>query len=50
VNIDTLIIETDKVLRTLFASQTSVRPHPDKGLPEADLSEAERKHVAGLCG
>ena len=47
-SIDTLIIEADKVLRTLFASQTSVRPHPDKDMAEADLSEAERKHVAGL--
>ena len=47
-SIDTLIIEADKGLRTLFASQRSVRPHPDAGMPEADLSEAERKHVAGL--
>lgn len=47
-NIDALIIEADKVLRTLFASQTSIRPHPDQGLPEANLSEAERRHVAGL--
>ena len=47
-NVDALILEADKVLRTLFASQTSIRSHPDKGLPEANLSEAERKHVAGL--
>lgn len=47
-NIDTLIIEADKVLRTLFASQTSMRPHPDKDIPETGLSDAERKHVAGL--
>ena len=47
-SIDSLIIEADKVLRTLFASQRSVRPHPDAGLPEAELSESERKHVAGL--
>ena len=47
-NIDALIIEADKVLRTLFASQTSIRPHPDQGLAEANLSEAERRHVAGL--
>ncbi len=36
------------MLRTLFASQRSVRPHPDAGVPDATLSEAERKHVAGL--
>lgn len=47
-NIDQFIIEADKVLRTLFVSQTSVRPHPDAKLPEADLSELERRHVAGL--
>lgn len=47
-NIDQFIIEADKVLRTLFVSQTSVRPHPDAELPEADLSEVERRHVAGL--
>ncbi|MGV0998206.1 MAG: 2-polyprenyl-3-methyl-6-methoxy-1,4-benzoquinone monooxygenase [Fluviibacter sp.] len=46
--IDNLIIEADKVLRTLFATQTSVRPHPDAALAEADLSDVERKHVAGL--
>lgn len=47
-NVDTLIIEADKVLRTLFASQSSVRPHPDAGIPDAVLSDAERRHVAGL--
>lgn len=47
-NVDHFIIEADKVLRTLFASQSSVRPHPEAGLPEAELSETERRHVAGL--
>ena len=47
-NVDHFIIEADKILRTLFASQSSVRPHPDAGLPEAELSETERRHVAGL--
>lgn len=47
-NIDNVIIEADKVLRTLFASQRSVRPHPDTGVPETSLSESERRHVAGL--
>lgn len=47
-NIDNLIIETDKVLRTLFASQSSVRPHPDEGLADTELCEDERRHVAGL--
>lgn len=47
-NVDNLILEADKVLRTLFASQSSVRPHPDQGLPEAELTSDERRHVAGL--
>ncbi len=47
-NLDHFIIEADKVLRTLFASQRSVRQHPDQDLPEADLSSDERRHVAGL--
>ena len=47
-NVDNLIIEVDKVLRTLFASQRSVRTHPDQDLPEADLSSDQRRHVAGL--
>ncbi|MEN9879710.1 MAG: 2-nonaprenyl-3-methyl-6-methoxy,4-benzoquinol hydroxylase [Pseudomonadota bacterium] len=47
-NVDTLIIEADKVLRTLFATRRSLRPHPDQDLPEADLSSDERRHVAGL--
>lgn len=47
-NVDTLIIEADKVLRTLFATRRSLRPHPDQGFTEADLSSDERRHVAGL--
>lgn len=47
-SIDAFIIEADKVLRTLFAAQTSTRPHPDSGLPETAMTEAERRHVAGL--
>ncbi len=47
-NIDRLIIEFDKGLRTLLARAHTTRPYPDAGLPEADLSEAEKKHAAGL--
>ena len=47
-NVDNFIIEADKVLRTLFASQSSVRAHPDQDLSEAELSNDERRHVAGL--
>ncbi len=47
-NPESLILHFDRALRTLFAPAVSRRPHPDQGLPEAELSEAERRHVAGL--
>ncbi len=47
-NLDKLIIEFDKGLRTLLATAHSARPFPDAGLPEAELSEAEKKHAAAL--
>lgn len=45
---DQIINEFDKALRTLFASARSRRPVPGDMEPEADLSDAERNHVAGL--
>jgi ubiquinone biosynthesis monooxygenase Coq7 len=45
---DQLIVEFDKALRTVFAPAPTRRPMPGADLPEADLSEAERRHVAGL--
>ncbi len=47
-NLDRLIIEFDKGLRTLFSQAHSARPHPDADTPDALLEEAERKHAAGL--
>lgn len=47
-NLDRLIIEFDKGLRTLLAQAHSARDFPDAGLPESDLSEAEKKHAAAL--
>lgn len=47
-NLDSLIIEFDKGLRTLFSQAHSTRPHPDAGLPEAALSEREKKLAAAL--
>jgi len=46
--IDRLIPEIDKVLRTLFAPATTNRAMPGEDLPEADLSEAVRRHAAAL--
>lgn len=47
-NLDTLIIEFDKGLRTLFAPAPTVRERPGRGLPQPTLSDAERRHAAGL--
>lgn len=47
-NLDGLIIEFDKGLRTLFAQAHSVRPHPDSGIAEAELSDSEKKNAAAL--
>ena len=43
-----LITQFDKALRTVFSTASSRRPYPDAGLPEAEMSDAEKKHAAGL--
>jgi len=45
---DSLIIEFDKALRTLFAPAGSVRPSPDQDLDEASLSPEQKRHAAAL--
>ncbi len=45
---DTLILQFDKALRTVFAKAGSRRPYPDAGLPDAELGEADKHHAAGL--
>ena len=47
-NLDRLIIEFDKGLRTLFSQAHSARTHPDAHLAEASLDETEKKHAAAL--
>jgi ubiquinone biosynthesis monooxygenase Coq7 len=47
-NLDRLIVEFDKGLRTLFSQAHSVRAYPDAIVPEAPLDEAERKKAAAL--
>jgi ubiquinone biosynthesis monooxygenase Coq7 len=47
-NLDQLIIEFDKGLRTLFSQAHSARAYPDANIPEAALDEAERKKAAAL--
>lgn len=46
--LDRLIVEFDKGLRTLCAPARSLRPDPDRGLDEAMLNDAERRHALGL--
>ncbi len=42
-NLDHLIIEFDKGLRTLFGSTRSTRPHPDAHISNAAMAEDEKK-------
>ena len=46
--IDALIPEFDKALRAVFAAAPTRRPMPGADLPEGELSEAEKRHVAAL--
>lgn len=46
--IDRIIVEFDRALRTIAAPASSIRPHPGGEIPDAGLSEAERKHAVGL--
>ena len=46
--IDSLIPEFDKALRAVFAAAPTRRPMPGQDLPEAGMSEAERRHAAAL--
>ena len=47
-NLDRLIVNFDKSLRTLFNEAHSIRPFPDADLPDAALDENEKKLAAAL--
>lgn len=47
-NLDTLIINFDKGLRTLFAHAQTARSIPGADLPEADLTEEEKRLAGAL--
>lgn len=47
-NIDALIAEFDKALRTVFAPAPTARPVPGADQPEAELDAAARAHAAAL--
>ncbi|WP_374486646.1 2-polyprenyl-3-methyl-6-methoxy-1,4-benzoquinone monooxygenase [Zoogloea sp.] len=46
--LDQLIIGFDRALRTVFADAQTVRPVPGEALPEAEMSEQEKRHAASL--
>ncbi len=46
--IDELIIGFDRALRTVAGATQGARPNPAEGLPEADLTDAERRQAAAL--
>lgn len=46
--LDPLILQLDQALRTVFATAPTVRPMPGENLPEAEMTDAERDHVAAL--
>ncbi len=47
-NLDQLIVEFDKGLRTLFSQAHSARARPDAKIPDAPLTDDEKKHAAAL--
>lgn len=47
-NLDHLIVEFDKGLRTLFSEAHSARAYPDASIPETTMDETERKNAAAL--
>lgn len=47
-NIDTLIINFDKGLRTLFAKAQTARPLPGEDLPEQELTATEKRLAGAL--
>jgi ubiquinone biosynthesis monooxygenase Coq7 len=47
-DLDTLIVEFDRAVRTVFGPATTVRPVPGTEIQEADLTDKERRHAAAL--
>lgn len=46
--LDQLITEFDKGLRTVFAEAHTVRPYPDRDVPDTPLEAQEKRHAAAL--
>ena len=48
VNLDKLIVQFDKGLRTLFAPAPTARPLPGKDLPDVEMDDGEKRLAASL--
>src|SRR5574341_1635638 len=48
IDLDHFLIAADHALRTVFAPAATLRPVPGQDLPDVELSEAEKRHAAGL--
>lgn len=48
IDIDRVIINFDRTLRTLFAPAVSARPVPGDDLPDSQMDSATREHAAAL--
>jgi ubiquinone biosynthesis monooxygenase Coq7 len=48
IDIDRVIINFDRTLRTLFAPAATVRPVPGDDLPEPEMDASKREHAAAL--
>ncbi|MEW6514997.1 MAG: 2-polyprenyl-3-methyl-6-methoxy-1,4-benzoquinone monooxygenase [Pseudomonadota bacterium] len=46
--LDPLILQIDQALRTVFAKAPTSRAMPGEDLPEAEMTESERNHIAAL--
>ncbi len=47
-NLDKIIVEFDKGLRTLFSQAHSIRIHPDTGISETELSDSDKQVSVSL--
>jgi 3-demethoxyubiquinol 3-hydroxylase len=47
-NLDSLIVEFDKALRTVFGNPAGDRPSPGLAVPDAEMSSDEKSDVAAL--
>lgn len=46
--LDPFILQIDQALRTVFAKAPCLRPMPGEAIPEGEMDDVERRHVAAL--